>query len=539
MRSKEDVAREVLTERLLDDFKSEITGKKVNRVVGINPEDVFFVGKLMSINDEEGKNKAFSSKTFIESISLDFYIDENEIDDAVLHIFPQGDFYYRVYPTVEEQKAALLRSAYEITNKKYEDFATLLNSFNANPSKFDNTEIKLVPVYKKVSVNENDFCLTLKIADILDKEAGYGYVDEQHSINGELASHINGLMARISGEDDFYSYVVNEKVKINQMCSDESVKVFVDKYAKKDVVVNQNWNLYFEITIKKIKDRYLISISMVNNSQLFSGPNLRKGNDKKSIETMFNSGIFVQLSNANFSDIEMDFFADDYKYDRTQKAVGTNCTAEFDEGKNMIQSEHLPVFTQYRYVTNDRLAVEFDSLLGDPIRELKHIERLMESELEGWKKYKSTIWDSLTEKGKASIQNEISEFRLEIQRFHKGIETIENYPIVKKSFVYMNETFKNTNIKYTTWRLFQLVFIVSIIPDIVACDENLMPEDEKKNTTLDAMALLYFPTGGGKTEAFLGVLVFNLFFDRYRGKSAGVTSILRYPLRLLSIAEVQ
>lgn len=66
-----------------------------------------------------------------------------------------------------------------------------------------------------------------------------------------------------------------------------------------------------------------------------------------------------------------------------------------------------------------------------------------------------------------------------------------------------------------------------------------MPDDEKKNTTLDAMALLYFPTGGGKTEAFLGVLVFNLFFDRYRGKSVGVTSILRYPLRLLSVQQVQ
>ncbi len=89
----------------------------------------------------------------------------------------------------------------------------------------------------------------------------------------------------------------------------------------------------------------------------------------------------------------------------------------------------------------------------------------------------------------------------------------------------MNKTFKNTNKKYNTWRLFQIVFIVSILPDIVACDENLMSEEEKKSTTLDAMALLYFPTGGGKTEAFLGVLVFNLFFDRYRGKSAGVTSI--------------
>ena len=66
-----------------------------------------------------------------------------------------------------------------------------------------------------------------------------------------------------------------------------------------------------------------------------------------------------------------------------------------------------------------------------------------------------------------------------------------------------------------------------------------MPPEDKSKTTLSEVSLLYFPTGGGKTEAFLGVLVFNLFFDRFRGKNCGVTSILRYPLRLLSVQQVQ
>ena len=539
MRSKEDVAREILTQQLLDDFKSEITGEKLTRISGTNPEDAFFVGKLMSIHDEEGKSRAFSSKTFIESISLDFYVDASEIENAVISIFPRGDFYYRVYPSLEEQRDALIRSAYEITNEKFENYESLHIAYEKNPGRFENSEIKLLPVYKKKSVHENDFFVSIKLADIIDKDTGYGYVDNTHEINKQLTEHIEGMMQQIDLEDDFYRFVVNEKISINQLDSEDAIKFFVGKYAKKDVKINQNWNLYIEITVKKIKDRYLVSVSLVNDSQIFSKQSVKKGNDKKSIETMFNSGLLIQLSGAAFADIEMDFFADDYKYDRTQKAVGTNCAVEFDEDRNAIRSEHLPVFTQYRYVTNDKLAVKFDDLMVDPIKELKHIEKLMRTELESWKKYRNEIIDELTEKGKTSISNEIDEFGLEIQRFHRGIETIENYPIVKKSFVYMNETFKRTNTKYTTWRLFQLVFIVSIIPDIVACDENLMPEDEKKTTTLDAMALLYFPTGGGKTEAFLGVLVFNLFFDRYRGKSVGVTSILRYPLRLLSVQQVQ
>ena len=54
----------------------------------------------------------------------------------------------------------------------------------------------------------------------------------------------------------------------------------------------------------------------------------------------------------------------------------------------------------------------------------------------------------------------------------------------------------------------------------------------------DMANLLYFPTGGGKTEAFLGVTVFNMFFDRIRGKNQGVTALLKYPLRLLAVQQL-
>lgn len=51
--------------------------------------------------------------------------------------------------------------------------------------------------------------------------------------------------------------------------------------------------------------------------------------------------------------------------------------------------------------------------------------------------------------------------------------------------------------------------------------------------------MLWFPTGGGKTEAFLGVAVWSAFFDRLRGKDFGVTAWTRFPLRLLSLQQMQ
>ena len=104
----------------------------------------------------------------------------------------------------------------------------------------------------------------------------------------------------------------------------------------------------------------------------------------------------------------------------------------------------------------------------------------------------------------------------------------------------MNKAFYQSAKGYDSWRLFQIVFVVSLILDITAYEPELLLDDEIKNKAkTDDIDILYFPTGGGKTEAFLGILIFNLFFDRMRGKTCGNTAFLKYPLRLLSVQQVQ
>ena len=87
------------------------------------------------------------------------------------------------------------------------------------------------------------------------------------------------------------------------------------------------------------------------------------------------------------------------------------------------------------------------------------------------------------------------------------------------------------------WRLFQLAFIVANIPALAS----RLPEFQHcyQESRDDSVTLLYFATGGGKSEAFFGLLVFNLLLDRLRGKRTGVTALLRYPLRLLTIQQAQ
>ena len=108
--------------------------------------------------------------------------------------------------------------------------------------------------------------------------------------------------------------------------------------------------MYFDIQVKKIGKNYLVSCFLVNNSiVLYSGSHRSRKDDKFTIETLFNSGIRVELKNASFCPIELDFFEDDYKYDKTQYALSNNCAVEFIKNENALQTNHLPLYEQLSF----------------------------------------------------------------------------------------------------------------------------------------------------------------------------------------------
>lgn len=88
------------------------------------------------------------------------------------------------------------------------------------------------------------------------------------------------------------------------------------------------------------------------------------------------------------------------------------------------------------------------------------------------------------------------------------------------------------------WRLFQLAFVLAHLP-VIASRMPAFHDVFDAHANEETASLLYFPTGGGKSEAFYGVLIFNLFLDRLRGKNRGVSALVRYPLRLLTLQQAQ
>ena len=371
------IAREKLAGAILAEFKDKITGAADEPVVGDNPENKFFVGKLLTKDSDA--NSGYSSDVFIESVGADFYIDQSEIQSAEITVFPRGEFYYRCYPTLEQQRAAMLEEANEMATEPFSTFEELAKADAEDPEKFKKVKRKLVPVYKKISIASENLFVFFRPAEILDEQRTFGALDERSRENELLMAQINLRKEQLVQDPDCYIYIVNEKTTIRDLQSEESFQHFISRNGKKDVPVHQNWSIYINVKIKKIKEKYLISVALVNDSQVQSNDRSHQSNkrdkDKPTIETLFNSGIDISLRGANFAPIKLDYFLDDYKYDKEQQAIGLNCSVNYDSGSNTISTEHLPTFVQKRLITNDKLAVKFQDLIEKPLETLKSIRK--------------------------------------------------------------------------------------------------------------------------------------------------------------------
>ncbi len=127
------------------------------------------------------------------------------------------------------------------------------------------------------------------------------------------------------------------------------------------------------------------------------------------------------------------------------------------------------------------------------------------------------------------------------RRIEDGVAVLESHEQAWKAFVLTNAAM-DRQARYDAkgprkgpliWRPFQLAYMLLVLPGLVG------PEYRDRNI----VDLLWFPTGGGKTEAYLGLTAFQIFFrrltDAHRRSDGGVDVLMRYTLRLLTVQQFQ
>ena len=147
----------------------------------------------------------------------------------------------------------------------------------------------------------------------------------------------------------------------------------------------------------------------------------------------------------------------------------------------------------------------------------------------------------IPEEMREAADRNLSCCRAAFRRMQEGLATLEGNDTAWRAFVLANAAMdrqaqfaaKGQGKGPLTWRPFQLAYMLLVLTGLVR------PSHEDR----DCLDLLWFPTGGGKTEAYLALTAFQIFFRRLadagRRDHGGVDVIMRYTLRLLTVQQFQ
>ena len=125
-----------------------------------------------------------------------------------------------------------------------------------------------------------------------------------------------------------------------------------------------------------------------------------------------------------------------------------------------------------------------------------------------------------------------------LERMNRGLELLESDECVERAFRLANQAMldqmkqtdkiagKDTGKEPYRWRSFQLAFLLCVLESVV----------NEESDFRDTMDLIWFPTGGGKTEAYLGLIAILMVWRRLKhgARGGGTVAIMRYTLRLLT-----
>ncbi|MGE3491564.1 MAG: DEAD/DEAH box helicase family protein [Vicinamibacterales bacterium] len=555
--------------RLVDHLRNVviagISGRDGADVIDLTPSRAIFAGVLQAPRALPSIDSSAPPPDI--ALGLDFRVVPEAGKPIRLRLSPRWSHYYAVFPTYGQARDANPTptsppaSTPTPSTPEPSTATTPLPALEvalgapdeASETEEDGEDLELIPdvtsgslllprVFRRISVVPQS--LSFEIAD-LDSST------EQDIGSLELTAALNDARQRLGNDPRVWRHLGDPGAGVRTLGDQRNLAtegVYEDALARVTgpAVAPPEWNASVQISSEpdnSIADAVRIRILLTNQT-----PSETVG-DYGLLETaMFDAGLEVVLESGQLVPFEFLLAPKDYKSDPQMFGKGINCSAVFDASRNMVATETLPVYQQPLLKTRDELSVRFADLdITDSTATLEQIANAMNEYLAKWDGFLALdAQQTFSESELAACRADRNAFEQELEQFRLGLECLRRDPRLAKAFQFTNRVFGRladaSGGRVSAWRQFQLGFIISQLPALAARETSPTATDDfstRVNQCLETVGVLWFPTGGGKTEAYLGLIAITLVFDRLRNKRNGVSAWMRFPLRMLSLQQLE
>ena len=315
-------------------------------------------------------------------------------------------------------------------------------------------------------------------------------------------------------------------------------------------------NARVDVLWRRFANGWIVTVSLCNAQEVSDGQTGRDFVFERAMKTLFEAGIRCVIDigeigvyprvDRSLLDPEEQEVELQYVH-RHIYAIGHGCAADWEvkDGKVVeLRSEAIPA------VEVPQMTADTGSG-GEPVLSLARLTEIdnayatllpeLTAFVDGyvtWVSGRQGDVSSLSPDDHAAGRRIVERMDLAVSRMRAGLRLLEQNDQARLAFVLANRAMLDQmrqhdrlHDKYRAdhdyrWRPFQLAFLLTTL-------EPTANEDSEFRDTVD---LIWFPTGGGKTEAYLSLVAFQITLRRLRhpDTGGGTAVLMRYTLRLLT-----
>lgn len=459
----------------------------------------------------------------------------------MISITSQNKFIRSLVDYITENISGSEKDLFEISeNPRKKFFLGSLSPRKGKSEKFSQEESKSSIRTQRISVSFLVNDSELHNVKMVVKPRGYVFIPIANSLSENKKDYNNDGVKkwRRFGFSDIIDYRYDGNNVFFKKINFSPLTIGInDNYNKS--IESDTWKASIDIEITPYAEQLsMFKISLTNNSI--------EGDMVESVDrSLFDCSFVVDIDGFNLIEFEDEYYYNDLKQKYYYYFRPINCQIEWVEKHHSFTTKHYSMIEQPNVRPSSsihNLDLSFENLKQNEnvIDALSNLISIMKnnykffieecSDREGYRERignKQNTWEEMKK-----LTNDYDQL---ISDLEKALFVLNSDQKVLKCLVDTHTVFFNyykinrSDIECSKfgWRLFQFVFLLTNVPAIVNKD------------SFDIAKILHVDTGGGKSEAYFALVVFSSFFERLIGKESGVTAIVKFPLRMLSIQQLE